>query len=512
MFCEKCGNQVAEDATFCPKCGLALAWNGKGPRQPSASPPISPQTGMASKKKLFLALSLAGAGICLICGILLGTLLWLMAGRKPSHKDAAANLQTSAPAVHSTESPSPQGDGSTGQAPPPPYQQEYAKVLRDYWEGKKGVIYGQGTGDLAWDEKIGQNPVTGTYEYYYSMQDANGDGTPDLFVVSHPAGWWLDNYIVEGVYTYLNGALVTALDRTNDGEYNNYHSFCENMVIKISERSGGSYVFYERLNANGSLEDLGYGYWSNNGKFYIEDREVPEEELERWNGQYDKPSDTEWKRITEEELQGFGLEIPKHEEITETPVSLPQEQQAKMVYLLDQVHQSLLWDDYEKNVAIQYNLTSKEMGPQQKSSVLWVYECLYQDPRVGPDPSAGHMNFRNKAKKTDMRTIMTELFGSATDADMEEFARSYCYEQDYEFYYMSDGTGDFGAMDNTYFDSENVAAVLENGRLKITGTVMKYNPYSKEGGYEPYKTFIGYFIPNPGAALDGYSIDQLVIQ
>ena len=92
---------------------------------------------------------------------------------------------------------------------------------------------------------------------------------------------------------------------------------------------------------------------------------MPEEELERWNGQYDKPSDTEWKRITEEELQGFGLEIPKHEEITETPVSLPQEQQAKMVYLLDQVHQSLLWDDYVKNVAIQYNLTSKEMGPQQ---------------------------------------------------------------------------------------------------------------------------------------------------
>ena len=106
-----------------------------------------------------------------------------------------------------------------------------------------------------------------------------------------------------------------------------------------------------------------------------------------------------------------------------------------------------------------------------------------------------------------MQEILREMFGTATAGDMEAFAKEFVYEQDATYYYMSDGTGDFGAMNSCYLD--NSTASVENGRLKISGTVMVYD---NKGEYIPYKTFAGYFVPGSGTALYGYCFDQLVVQ
>lgn len=512
MFCEKCGNKLPEGAQFCPQCGSTLNWESSTPKNQNLRHTSQPASATGSVKKLILLLTLAGGTVSVICGIILGTALWLYADKDTSNEKNAPQAETlSSAAPEAKENGEEEKSENTETIESLYTNQEYANVLLEYWEGKKGAVYGFDMDKTAWDDKIGQNPQTSAFEYYYYLQDANGDDKPDLFIASHPADWWIDEYIAEGIYSCPNGTIIAALDRTNDTEFKNNHSFCEGMLLKRAESSGGSIVSYEKLNENGTLEELGSGYWGNNGKFYIDETEVTEEEVNRWNEQYDKPSSAEWTLITAEELQKWGIDMPAPTEISESPVSLPREQVQKMVHLLDELHQSLLMSgDYENNLQNNYDVTDKDLTPAQKAHVLWVYECFYSDPRVTPDPSVAFES-RNKARKTDMQTIMAEIFGSATDMDMQQFVTSYVYEQDTEFYYMSDGTGDFGSANATYFDSENgIVTTMENGRLKISGTVMKW--LTDGEGYLPYKSFTGYFVPSSGNALNGYCFDQLIIQ
>ncbi len=213
-------------------------------------------------------------------------------------------------------------------------------------------------------------------------------------------------------------------------------------------------------------------------------------------------------------VDGNGVKI----EVAE--VSLSDKQIMWMVSFLDDIHQtsitervSAYWyteeyrDKYQEAVKADYNVKNKNITSQQKAHALWVYECLRDDYRVS-SVSVSNFDSRNKAKKADMQEILREMFGTATAGDMEAFAKEFVYEQDATYYYMSDGTGDFGAMNNCYLD--NSTASVENGRLKISGTVMVYD--INKGEYIPYKTFAGYFVPGSGTALYGYCFDQLVVQ
>ena len=215
-------------------------------------------------------------------------------------------------------------------------------------------------------------------------------------------------------------------------------------------------------------------------------------------------------------VDGNGVKI----EVAE--VSLSDKQIMWMVSFLDHLHQASIdervrayWyteeysDQHKKAVKADYNVTNKNITSQQKAHVLWVYECLHDDYRVSSE-RINNFDTMNKAKKADMQEILREMFGTATAEDMAAFAKEFIYKQDATYYYMSDGTGDFGSANDCYLDTSTASVSVENGRLKISGTVMVYD--INKGEYIPYKTFAGYFVPGSGTALYGYCFDQLVVQ
>lgn len=68
-------------------------------------------------------------------------------------------------------------------------------------------------------------------------------------------------------------------------------------------------------------------------------------------------------------------------------------------------------------------------------------------------------------------------------------------------------TGDFGDAGIFYLQTAYAAASVENGRVKISGSVVQYDP-SKEtyGEYVPVKSYTAYFAPGQAPAWDVTSL------
>ena len=205
-----------------------------------------------------------------------------------------------------------------------------------------------------------------------------------------------------------------------------------------------------------------------------------------------------------------GVKVDGNGAKVEISVSLTNEQVRKLIGILDYVHLSLYFQteqEHQTAIMSNYNVSSGMLTPKQKAWVLWVYECLYDDSRVSQ--GSGSYSEFNKAKKSDMKNIMKEIFGSASAEEMQAFVDSWVRKEDSNYYYMESATGNFGSAEDTYFETqEGVDVSIENGRLKISGIMY----LSLGGEYVPYKSFTGYFVPGSGTALYGYQFDQLIIQ
>lgn len=256
MYCPNCGKENDNNWKFCKWCGRPLTG--------SASVSQSPKSNILFKTIL--------AGIIVIASFALT--IFLLSGKRArdfdreslteaSSQDASdSQNHTSAQENESSSDISDTGqDSLQAQETASLYPAEYGQILREYLNGQRGVSYGMDMEfdglHLNYNSKIGLNPQTGRFEYYFALYDGNQDGQDELYVSSCPA-WWTGTYTAEGIYSYIQETLITSLDRSEMSEYNNYYTFVKDMNLQIAERSGGSYLTYQKLNSQGSLEEIMY--------------------------------------------------------------------------------------------------------------------------------------------------------------------------------------------------------------------------------------------------------------
>lgn len=348
MFCSKCGKEVHEGARFCPQCGNSLLkdtihtdhWENPGcstdcdqsgktragqehtADSMKVSPKVSPDTG--GKRKVMIVAAVLLVLLAAAGGICAGA---LFTGRGDEKALANAGLTSSAvigreereleqgtdgnkDQHRADSSDSVTAGGIRGEAgleglSARPYAADYRKILQEYMEGKRGVTYGMDVGSggrMRGEDRVGENPDTGAYEYYFLLYDGNQDGMEELYVASRPV-WWGGEYIAEGIYSYLDGKLTVSLDRTDDSEYNNYYSFVKDMIVKSEQRSGGSWSCYYQLDSRGALQEETVIWWSANGMFTVDGAEVTEQEAAAQDFRYNQPAQASWILTTSENIE-----------------------------------------------------------------------------------------------------------------------------------------------------------------------------------------------------------------
>lgn len=150
------------------------------------------------------------------------------------------------------------------------------------------------------------------------------------------------------------------------------------------------------------------------------------------------------------------------------------------------------------------NVSALSATSSQKNYVFYCYQYAYCDidPRI--THSFDHNDHpENKILQSDVRAIMEDLFVTVTDNDLAEFYQmstkegGYCYVEAFEP----------EAGDPYYLSDKDLAVSVENGRIKLSGSVGRM--YS--GNPAAYH-FTAYFAPRPGSCLDGYCFEQLIVQ
>lgn len=174
---------------------------------------------------------------------------------------------------------------------------------------------------------------------------------------------------------------------------------------------------------------------------------------------------------------------------------------------------SLAYDSYNrsypfKSAAFPINARLSDLTLSQKAYILYGYQYNNHDFRFVDTLAYG--SDYHVVKDFDLEAVITELFGSASQADIDTLKKEgYIMRQSNGNYYFN-SAGDFGDAGPFYLDGSQVSFSMENGRLKAAGNVVEYG--SSASSYLPVRKFTAYYIPYGGFCLDGYRFDQLIVE
>ncbi|MDO4465277.1 MAG: hypothetical protein Q4C57_12125 [Bacillota bacterium] len=138
-----------------------------------------------------------------------------------------------------------------------------------------------------------------------------------------------------------------------------------------------------------------------------------------------------------------------------------------------------------------FALTDENLTSDDKAFLAYWYQYHFtEDPRVlGGTPSDEY----NAVTRSDLASVITDLTGSCTETEVNQYAGSYAQMKKGDML-AAYGTGDFGSVGEYLF--ENPAAVYQEDRLKVSGTVTRYDRDS--GKLLPYREYtIWYQLPLP---------------
>lgn len=129
------------------------------------------------------------------------------------------------------------------------------------------------------------------------------------------------------------------------------------------------------------------------------------------------------------------------------------------------------------------NVEADQLSKEDRAFLTYWYQYHgYGDSRIQPA-----MEY-NEVSNYDLHNIMTEMFGSCTEDEFDEVWTSYGIEYDSDRILMN-GSGDFGDAGPVIFT--NSQASVEQGKLRLEGTVMSYN--QDIGDYEPVTNYTAWF-------------------
>ena len=142
----------------------------------------------------------------------------------------------------------------------------------------------------------------------------------------------------------------------------------------------------------------------------------------------------------------------------------PSEEETSGMIRLAQV----LYEDYIEYGELQETeVLSKDLTEENRAMGLFWYQYNTGDERVWNEGEY------NAASLDDLRNIYHEMYGNITGEDMLVFLSEYCVSRDGNTIYMN-GTGDFGALGEFYFDEPH-DVIGKDDVLIITGPVMVYS-------------------------------------
>ena len=370
MYCPKCGKENDKDWKFCKWCGSPL----------TDAPAVSPSPKNKMLFKFILAVIVVSASFALT--------IILLSGKRTQDPDREILAEASADDVSDSQSPASDlenpppsqaedtaPDSSQDQETSSLYPAEYGQILREYLDGKRGVSYGW---DMEFDNlhldyntKIGLNPQTGRFEYYFALYDGNQDGQDELYVSSCPT-WWTNTYTAEGIYSYIQEKLVVSLDRSEMSEYNNYYTFVKDMNLKITERSGGSYSSYQKLNSQGNLEEIINIYWQATGHFLINDQEVTENEANSQDALYGQAPEIQWQPVTEDNINQY---FAPFQDSQQTPIRPEAPSKAAVAPYAEDMDRLSFWgSNWDGSL-----FTITDRGDYYEISNVSIYRQLYLD-------------------------------------------------------------------------------------------------------------------------------------
>lgn len=378
MYCSKCGKENKDNVKFCIQCGAPLT-------DSSPSPEKTPD-------RIILKIILAGI---LVAVSAVSTVTFLSVrntksrepdtiqetGRTPQKLSGPENTSGS------DKNPGKNGQQDTGslspetkeEAAPDLYAFEYGQILREYLDGKRGASYGMSMEfdglHLDYNAKVGLNPQTGRFEYYFAFYDGNQDGEDELYVSSCPS-WWTNQSIAEGIYSCIDGNLVISLDRSDMSEYNNYYTFVKDMNLKIEERSGGSYHSYQKLNSQGTLDEISCIYWSASDHFLIDDREVSEEEANAQDALLGQPPQIQWLPVTEDNIRLYFSAPRDGQQISQRP---PAPSKAAIDPYAEDMDRLMFWGSSDTFYDSGIPLSIEDKGDYFELSGITVVRKVYLD-------------------------------------------------------------------------------------------------------------------------------------
>lgn len=191
-----------------------------------------------------------------------------------------------------------------------------------------------------------------------------------------------------------------------------------------------------------------------------------------------------------------------------TSVSVNDDTKWKLIHVASLVYGSYNRSYPFKTAAFPLNTRLSDLTLSQKAYVLYGYQYNCQDFRFVDSFAYGYDY--HVIKDYDLKAVITEIFGSTSQADIDALIReSYILKQSNGNYYFN-AAGDFGDADPFYLDTDQVSFSMENGRLKATGNVVEYG--SSASSYLPVRKFTAYYTPHGGFSLGGYRFDQLVVE
>lgn len=181
------------------------------------------------------------------------------------------------------------------------------------------------------------------------------------------------------------------------------------------------------------------------------------------------------------ELHLYGeYEIPEIIELEGPDIENPPED--KLYQLADMAKWVYQWHT-GKSTPENDDIIALALSSDDKAFLLYWYQYNVEDHRIN---DVGEYN----SISTDaVPKIMKEIVGTAGSKDVQTFYTNYAAYKDAASCLVHN-SGDFGDAGSYYFD-DVVNLGMEDGRLRIAGTVKLYNGYT----YKKVKNFTAWFIP-----------------
>ena len=173
--------------------------------------------------------------------------------------------------------------------------------------------------------------------------------------------------------------------------------------------------------------------------------------------------------------------------------------------IVDQVYARDFWlpdgsFDFSRPL-VPVQIKASDLSAEERADFLYWYISNHyakDDPRV--QITAYDVPAEYAVSKNDAGEMLTELIGTAEEADLQSYFNNNCSRADETFGYVYGQTG--GQYPGCRF-SEEKELQLEDGRLKIIGKII--TDRNSEGNC------IIYCIPQENGAFDGYAFDELIV-